>query len=230
MSTVKPSEMVAGLDQVVKRAEKVEAREEAKRRSGGKLNANLALLTDDTGRRWTRMVRLGITAVVLAVMGFIGLIVWLEARKPVNPRAQRAQTERTLAKLLAVAATLPGFKDGEEITPQKAKDAFTTVIDAQIKSLDDQIAAGVQTADNRWANRNKILKQDQDEWKELRKLEDAWHKPLVFTIDTDIVKIACSTNPGAGLAPLDPITFSLRAGKQAPPPDAPPPPPGKAGE
>ncbi|HYG73800.1 MAG TPA: hypothetical protein VEK08_02110 [Planctomycetota bacterium] len=224
LSTLKPSEMIAGLDKVAERAEKIEAREEAKRKAGGKLNANIALHTDDTGRRMSRMVYLTIFVVLVSIVGLGAALFYFANREIKDPRKMRAETQETLTKLKALSLRISPFEDGDTITPEKVKEAFLKVIDADLKVLNEEIEKDKKRREktDKFRTPDRVMSADLANLTRLRTLTNGWGAPLIITMsDADTISVAANLPPDAGVEPIEPVPIRVRAAKPAAPEKAP---------
>jgi len=226
LSAMKPSEMIAGLDKVAERAEKIEAREEAKRRAGGKLNANEALLNDDTGKKMSHMVYASIF-IVIAGIAALGIFLFYMANREIkDPRKLRAQTQETLTKLVALASRIKPFEEGDSITSDKVKSAFIQIVDGDLKIINEEIAKDkVRRANgDKFRTPDRIMSADFAAISRLHKMQDGWGKPLEFSMaDADTIKVTAAPIKEPGIEPLEPVTIRVRSGKPAQPEKATPP-------
>lgn len=222
LSSLKPSEMIAGLDKVAERAAKLEERESAKRKAGGKMS-DAAVLTDDTGRRWKRNVNLAILGTLLLAGLIGGAMFWWSNRQTVDPRKLRAETQETLNKFVAMGSRLKGFEEGETITPEKAKDAFLKLVELDLKTLNEEIARDRERKkkDGQFRPPDRMMSSDLNSLTRLQSMKDGWGQPLVFSMaDADTVKITAPGKVSPGVEPLEPVNIRLRsAGKPAPAPE-----------
>lgn len=221
LSALKPSEMIQGLDKVAERAAKLEEREEAKRKLGGRMS-DAAVLTDGTGRRWKRNVNLAIVGTILLGGAIATAMFWWSNRQPVNQRELRAQTQETLTKFVAMGNRLKGFEEGDSITADKARDAFLTLIESDLKTLNEEIARDKERKkkDGQFRTPDKMMSSDLNSLTKLQTMKDAWGQPLIFSMaDSDSVKISATGK--AGVEQLEPVTVRLRAASKPPAPPAP---------
>lgn len=222
LTAMKPSEMIKGLDEAAKKAEKMEEREEAKRRSGGKMSANAALLTDDTGRRWTRATNLVISGAIAAVVIGGLILMWLANREPIDPRTGNEQARRDLIELSLRAKRIKPFEESEKITEAAFKERLLLQIDAELKTVEDAIEKDRQKrkdTKSSGAPRDSRLFRDQRELQRLREFKDAWGQPFVFKMaDADTVTVTAKGKTGKGYTPPEPVAISnLRGGKPSNP-------------
>jgi len=211
--------MIQGLDKVAERAAKLEEREEAKRKAGGRMS-DAATLTDDTGRRWKRNVNLAIIGTILIGGSFAAVMFWWSNRQTVNPRELRAQTQETLSKFVAMGNRLKGFEEGDSITPEKARDAFLKLVESDLKTLNDEITRDKERKkkDGQFRTPDKMMTSDLNSLTKMQTMKDAWGQPLVFAMaDADTVKISAVGKPG--VEQLEPVTVRLRAAGKPPAPE-----------
>jgi len=212
LSAVKPSEMVAGLDQAADRAAKLEARESAKKKAGGRVSTNVAVRVDETGRRWAWKVRLGLAGAAVAVIVLIGALVYRANRSVLAPREGNEQARRDLLDLkMTIAPRMKLFAEDETITSEMAKQRLVQTIDdelavvlAQIKTdTENRRPAGTQTTQRR------------DWLRKLRDLKDAWGQEFTFKMtDADTVEISATGKTESGSSALTPVMINLRAKKK----------------
>ncbi len=211
--------MIAGLEEAARRAEQVEQREQARRKGGGS-TLNAALHTDDTGRRWAMQVRLGIAGAVALIVAASWFMIWSANHETKDPRKLKAQTQAMITRLITTSSRLPGFSG--DVTPATVQEALVKLIDSDLAEVNAAIASDKEHRKNggQFRPRDKTLSEDADALNEMRQMRDAWGRPLVFSIDGDKLKIASTTNPGGGVAALEPVIVPL---KKAGSTDAPPP-------
>ena len=214
LTAQKPSEMVAGLEEAAKRAEQQEAREEARRRAGGRMSANVALKVDEVGKRWKRQVNIGIAAAVLLVLTALGLMLYLTVHKRVDPRVGNADAQMMLAVLDGIARWPGFFKDGETVTAEKAKERLKEEVEAAYNRVLEKIESnhkrpGFNKADPGLAKDKELLEK-------LRLFQDAWGQPFVFEIEGDALKISAIGKKTAAATPPEPVIIPLRSGPAAP--------------
>jgi hypothetical protein len=194
--------MVAGLDKAVERAEAIAAREEAKRRAGGKVNANVAVHVDDIGRRWARWVNIGIVAVVAILVIGGAWMVYSANRRPHGPRELNAMTREMLSELAARAERLRG--GDMQITADNIREQLRKQIDLDLRKTREQMRGsdGVPAA---------VLAKEREWLEQLVRLKDGWGKPFVFDVQDGVLTIGATGGP----APPEPVTVPLQ--KDAPP-------------
>jgi hypothetical protein len=219
LTALKPSEMIKGLDEAAKRAEKLEEREEAKRRAGGKANLNDALKVDDTGRRWSRVVNLIIVGTILFLIAGGAFLVYSANKTVLDPRVGNAEARQTLSKLMGYANRIKKFSEDEAITADAAKQRIVTIIDDDLKLLNDQIDKDKERKAKGGAKYEAprgMLTKDRDALAQLRKLTDPWDQPITFSMaDADNLKISAVGMKAPGTEPPEPITVNVRAVKKA---------------
>lgn len=219
LTALKPSEMVEGLEKAAKRAEKIEARESAKRKLGGGMNPNAALHVDDTGARWARGVKLGIAVTVL-VVGLAVAVMWhLSNKSKVPPRQAGEETRQRLVELSRIVPRIPLFDADEEITVEKVKPRVLERLEEDIKEVDAQIA---QMRESKRPTED--YRQQKKVLEDLKGLNDAWGNPFEFTIvESDSVRVGVKGKTVTPNDPLAPVTVRVRVLK----PKAPAQPPKK---
>jgi hypothetical protein len=219
LTALKPSEMVEGLEKAAKRAEKMEARESAKRKLGGGMNPNAALHVDDTGARWARGVKIGIAVTVLVVGLALGVMWHLSNRSKVPPRQAGEETRQRLVELSRIVPRIKLFDADEEITVEKLKPRILEKLEEEIKDVDTQIAQLKESKrpTEEYREQKKVLES-------LKDLNDAWGNPFEFTIvESDSVQVGVKGKTVAANDPLAPVTIRVRVLK----PKAPAQPPKK---
>jgi hypothetical protein len=120
LSEMRPSEMVTGLEAVAKRAEKQEAIERVKQRSG-RIIMNEAIHTDEKGRRWARLVIIGIVVLVVLVVGTVGTLYYLATHKRLDPRVAAGVTGNYLTKIEEAAQQIKPFAPEAKVTGEEFK-------------------------------------------------------------------------------------------------------------
>ncbi|MEI6235271.1 MAG: hypothetical protein WCT04_19605 [Planctomycetota bacterium] len=209
LSAARPSDMIAGLDEVAKRAEALAAREAAKRKSGGKLSLNEALHVDDTGRKWTRWVQLGIAAAILAACVAGGLMLYGANHKPTDNRVALASTNALMRDLEIAAQKMDRFAEGESITPQSVKSKISKYVKEQLealeKTLDRDRAAGRQP--------DKGLISKREEYKKLLTFNDGWGNPFELTITSNELGIRSTSKEKD--VPAEPVKVPLGAASKS---------------
>jgi hypothetical protein len=120
LSEMRPSEMVTGLEAVAKRAEKQEAIERIKQRSG-RIIMNEAIHTDEKGRRWARLVIIGIVVLVLLVVGTVGTLYYLATHKRLDPRHAAGETRNYLTGLEEAAQQIKPFPPDTKVSAEEFK-------------------------------------------------------------------------------------------------------------
>jgi len=187
LSSAKPSDMVAGLEDVAKRAGAREDRAKA-RVEGGRI-ADKAVLTDGTGQRWERRVLLGIILVALLVGGTLGVMYFLANKKVADPREQKMETHNRLLRLQTAISSIAPFGKSEVITAEMLKERLRNSLQAALKEAEataekEKTSRGMNTSTTQ--EQLKHLKQDQD-------FKDVWDKDLVFEVEGNEVSISSTT-------------------------------------
>jgi hypothetical protein len=215
LSALKPSEMIAGLDEAAKRAEKMEAREEAKRRAGGRMSANIAVLVDDTGQRWKKAVNVGILVTVAAVLIGGGTMMYYSNpwRQKLDPRAGNIEAGKMLSELKARAEGLRGASDADSLTAETARERLQKEIEVNYKSVCDQIerAHDAATANGRknW-NPDPMIVRDRAWLEKLKDLKDPFGQPIEFKLEGDTLVIGAKGTTASGTKPPDSVRIRLR--------------------
>jgi len=219
LTAQKPSEMIAGLDEVARRAAALEAREEAKRKGGGKLSANVALQVDDLGNRWKRRVNIGIAVTIALVLGSLALMVYLTVHQKLDPREGNADAHRMLTGLAGLASRPDFFKEGEKITAQSAKERLKEELEAAYSKILDQIERdriSRKEKGEKYREPDAGLAKDRDWYEKLRHLRDAWGQPFIFDVEGDTLKISAVGKKTPKATPPEPVTINLRKAQPAP--------------
>ena len=211
LSSARPSEMVAGLDEVAKRAEALAVREESKRKSGGKMNANIALHVDDTGVRWKRYVVSGIIGAALLGALIFGVLFWNTNRLKVSDRAAYEETRGILNELGKQAELMKAFDESETITVAGVKARLIGELEAAQKEVHEQLQrdnAAKRNPDSRTVERRKFIEK-------LLAFQDGWRKPVVVSLSGhDDVEFG-STGKFDG-ATMEPVKARVRSGSATP--------------
>ena len=203
LSAARPSEMVAGLDEAVKRAEALANREEAKRRSGGKLNANVALHVDDTGKKWALWVRMGIAVAVVAVCAAGYFMLYKSNHVELNPRVKLAETRDALNTLEIAAKDMQPFESSDAPTAQTAKERLRKSLDAQL----DVVKKSIQKDRDSGRNPDKALINKREFLEKLMQFKDGWDKPFEFSVTGGELAIR-STSQAEGV-PAEPVKIRI---------------------
>ena len=208
LSSMKPSEMVAGLEAAAQRAEKAEQREQAKRKGGGH-NLNTALHVDDTGRRWSRIVILSLLGAVLLLGGGTALAIYISNHKSVPVERGNQETRAELRDLGMIAGQLKGFDPDEKLTVEKVRDQITASINAKI----DEVRARIKSQEDVHRPPSSQDIEEKDELNALLKYQDPWGQPFQFSLaDDDKLTITAKGKPEFG-HPIDPVVLKLRRNK-----------------
>ncbi len=196
--------MVAGLEEAAKRAEALAAREAAKRKSGGKMSANVALHVDDTGSKWSMRVRLGIAAAVLLVGSACGFMYYKATHSSIDPRVALNETRQSLADYASDAKMMPQFTPGESITAQAAKDRIQKNMESQLESVKKTIAADAASS----RTPDKSLLQRRERLEKRLHFKDGWGTPFDFSVEGEDLLIR-SVSKYEGLS-NDPVKVRVR--------------------
>ncbi|MBE7462144.1 MAG: hypothetical protein HS116_01510 [Planctomycetes bacterium] len=181
LSEIKPSEMVKGLDKLAERAEKAHAREEAKRKAGGKMNLNVALHVDETGEKWRKKVVLGIVGLVVAACVIGGVMYWRSNVETLDPRAAAMETNNRLARYDAAARRMKPFEEDEPVSPELFKARLLEQIAADQAELE-------KLAEQEKQSREAVTPATVQALARLRSdlaLVDGWGDPLLFKSGDD---------------------------------------------
>lgn len=208
LSSMKPSEMIAGLDAAVKRAEAQEQRENAKRKGGGKIDQNTALHVSDTGVRQTRMIVVGIVIFVLLMAGIFGAMFFYSNFKSIDPHKGNEATREWLGNLKYICEKMKRFADDDSITIEKAKERVIETIDARIKVLDDEI----DLAKNNQRPPNLRSLEEKRDLVKVKEFKDPFGQPFEFKLDGDKLQITARGKPESKGAP-SPIVIELKKRK-----------------
>jgi len=213
----KPSEMIAGLDAVAERYEKQEQREAAKAKSGGKMNQNEALLTDGTGRRWSRNVMIGLVLIVLLGAGGFGAMMVASNFTALDPRKGNATTRRMMMELIGFAQRIP-VEDAEALTRDRVIEMLHEQVETQYKQVEADIARDKERREKEGKHRppDTRLYNELENLKELRKFKDPWGQPLEFDVSGGMLTIKGKGSPKGDT--IEPVSTHL--GKKAPKPPA----------
>jgi hypothetical protein len=204
LSAMAPSETVKGLAEVAKRAEKQAEREAVRKQAGGKLIANAAIHIDNTGRRWSLWVRLGLAAALVLVCLVIGLWINSALHPTLPPREATEKARKELITLSNVLAKFKPFEEDEVITPEKARQRL-------LGTLNTELAATVKRLEE-WEKRtgrpNLEYAATRDELTKLLDLKDPWDNDLVININNSkTMEISVAGRDDI----MKPITVDVRA-------------------
>lgn len=231
--------MIEGLDAVAKRAEKLEAREAAKRKSGGKMNANIALHVDDTGRRWSFAVKLGIAGALFLGVAFFAVLMILANRKSLSPKQLTELTRRDMDDLTVLLQRMEHFDDGETVTLDKVQERLQKKIDLELGIIIEQLE--VDRKQRRLPNRSSL--EERNMLMRLKELKDPAGKPYELKIEgddsvkaipptqSDVIKtVIVRVRGGKKKKPVPPPEESAQQPEPPPPEPAPEPTPEPAPE
>jgi len=208
LTAQKPSEMVAGLDEVAKRAEQLEAREEAKRKAGGRMSANVAVKVDEVGSRWKRWVNIGIVAAVTLVLTALALMLYSSSHAKLDPREGNAEAHKMLQALASLASSPSFFTEGETITAEKARERLKEAVEAQYNEVLERIKP--KPNGGPFQRPDPGLVKDREWLEKLRSFKDAWGQPFVFEIEGETLKISAIGKKTAAATPPEPVIVPLR--------------------
>ena len=198
LSALKPSEMIEGLDKAAERAEKQEQRESERRKAGGAAAVNTALHVDDTGKRWSRQIKVGIAAAASVIVLALGMMIYFANKKDVDPRQANKVTQDRLNLLRSVAGQIKPFTNDDDINVEKVKARLHEKIDAELADVESRLKA------LREARRPvDELARTKQELTELHALKDGWGKPFDITLpEADTLQIAVQAGSGESLPPV----------------------------
>ena len=210
LSSLKPSEMVAGLDQAAARAEKLHSREEQKRRGGNKMSANVALHVDETGKRWTRRIILGALGILLLGGLIVTALIYFSNRKEIPARVGNEEARRALGDLVIIVAKMKLFEEGETATVEEVKKRILAKTEEELKLLEEQIE---RDAENR-RPRDVTAVKTRESLRKLREMKDAWGQPFEFTmIDEDTLQVKAKGRREEKADSLAPVKVRVRTVK-----------------
>lgn len=211
LSSMKPSEMIAGLDEAVRRAEAQEKRETARRKSNGRIDQNTAIHVSDSGNRTTRMIVVGAVALVVLLACVFGAFVFYANYKSIDPVKGNETTREWLGNLKYICEKMKRFADDDSITLDKAKTKVLETIDARLKVLDDEI----DTATNNHRAPNIRALEEKRDLVRVKEFKDPFGQPFLFKLEGDRLQITARGRPDAKGAP-SPIEIELKARKPEP--------------
>lgn len=212
LGSMKPSEMIEGLDEVAKRLEKQQEREEAKQKTGGKMSQNEALLTDGTGRRWSRNVMIGIVVVVL-LGGIVAAAMFISVNfTALDPRKGNARTRGMMMELIGFAQRIP-IEDADGLTKDRVVQLLHEQVDNQFNQVEADIARDKERREKEGKHRppDSRLYNERENLLELRKFKDPWGQPLEFEVSAGTLTIKGKGSPKGD--PIEPVSTHL--GKKA---------------
>ena len=207
LSSMKPSEMIAGLNEAADRAEKLEKREEAKRKGGGN-TLNTALHVDDTGKKWSRMVLMSLLGVVALVVLIGGAMIYFSNHKSLSPAEGNQVTRQWVRDLGLIAQQMKAFDPDEKPSLDKVKERLTSAVNAQIDEVKSRIKA--QEDVHRPPSSRDV--EEKDELLALLKFQDAWGQPFQFNLEDDKLTISARGKSESGRS-IDPVVVKLRHNK-----------------
>ena len=140
LSEIRPSDQVAGLEEVGRLEAKREAQERIKQRSG-QIIMNEAIHVDERGRRWQRLIRLGVAAVVLVIAGTVGLLYYRATFRHSDPRELAMETRNVINCYLSAAPQIPPFPADAKLTVEDLKSRLRGVLSDQLAKAERAAAA-----------------------------------------------------------------------------------------
>ena len=206
LGVAKPSEMVAGLEAAANRAEKLDAREAAKRKGGG-TTLNVALHVDDTGKRWSRIVLTSLVLTVLFVFLAGALMIFLSSRTKIPAEEGNSTTSNMLRDIALIGTNFKITRD-EKVSVESARAHLTEAIQAELEKTKDQIKSDEEVHHPPSATTI--------EWKHeleaMLNFQDAWSAPFQFAVEGDKVTITAKGKTDAKGRAVEPKSFQfLRA-------------------
>ena len=193
LDQVKLSASIEGLDKTARRAEKLEQREEEKRKAGGNL-VEKAILVDDTGRRWGRLVTLGIVGILaLGALVYYGMH-WSANRTVEDPKVAQRETRERLSRYAKLYTPLVAPYDEDETA---TTENFKARLESRIKKLREDTRKSVTTLENAGKPILPAIKEDlQRLGKDLAFVDGHGH-PIVFSVTNDTTVEIKSSAEGA---------------------------------
>lgn len=172
LSDVRPSEAIKGLDRVADKYEKPKG----PKRKAGEIDMNVAVSIDQKGKRWSRMVLLGVLGVIAVTGLFVWVLVILGGDPPVDPKVAYKESHNQLLRIKRYAYDMDRFGPDENVSPDLFRRKLVEYMKARQEKLEDVVkletkAGGLAKPDTRDELKN--LKFDQ-------LLKDAWEKDLLF--------------------------------------------------
>jgi hypothetical protein len=172
LSDVRPSEAIKGLDRVADKYEKPKG----PKRKAGEIDMNVAVSIDQKGKRWSRMVLLGVLGAIAVTGLFVWVLVILGGDPPIDPKVAYRETHNQLLRIKRYAYDMDRFGTDENVSPDLFKRKLKEYMKARQDKLEEVVemetkAGGLAKPDTRDELKN--LKADQD-------LKDAWEKELLF--------------------------------------------------
>ncbi|HLX61978.1 MAG TPA: hypothetical protein VKX17_11915 [Planctomycetota bacterium] len=207
LSAARPSEMIAGLDEAAKRAEALAKREELRRKSGGKMAANIALHVDDTGRKWALWVKLGIAAILIGGSAIAYYLIYAANHHVVTPREAREKTAQALIFLDKTATLMEPFKDSDQLTAASAKERVRKHLEEDLDKVKVTLARDFKAG----RNPDKRAVEERDFLIGLLAFKDGFGKDLEFGVEGDDLTIASPSKFEGD--PLEPVKVRVREGK-----------------
>jgi hypothetical protein len=216
LSNFKPSEMVEGLDEAAARAEKKEARSDKKKKAGKDILMNEAIRVDDTGRRWSTAVQVGLVSVVLVVILGGGLMFWSANRTSIPATQLAADTKDRLVRYQAVSGRMKPYAPDNKPSAQQFKEALVSQIQ---KDLEGYEKLREREKKNR-AGSSPETRQSIAFALEDMKFKDAWGKELNIKPEGDGFLISSVNREGSSEPPAVLISIPRTGEQEKPkPPD-----------
>jgi hypothetical protein len=191
LTSLKPSEMVEGLDQAAGRAEKMEAREQQKKRAGGN-SLHTAIRVENTGQHWRNRIIAALAAVVLLACGGFAYLVYRTNHKTLSPREGNEKARASITDLKIIAEKYP-FPESEAVTVEAVQACLVRGIEAELSRINEQIAK--DKSDNRPPD--KSAQESRDRLLALKEFKDPWGQPFELKIspdDTLLITVAGKPN------------------------------------
>lgn len=167
--------MVEGLDQVAKRSEEQEAVDRIKQRSG-RIIMNEAIHVDAKGRRWQRIVLVGVIAAVLSAVGLVLFLIHLANSSGISDQEAARDTRGLLAQYTNLVYSIEPVPAGKNLSVEELKQKLRAKIQEEIKRF-QQVAQ--RTGPGRRRERSEALKSIRLLEKALR-FKDGQGQPFVI--------------------------------------------------
>lgn len=209
LNTARPSEKIEGLEEAAKRMEKQAQREEAKRKSGGKMNANLALHVDDTGRRWSRRVLMGIAATILIVGGAVAVLMGIANRDKTPQRLRAQETAKMLNEYSIQMERTKPFAENDSLTEKTVKERLKEDYQNELAQIEKEMAKdreAKRNPDPRRIERRHLVQK-------LLTFKDGWEKPI--KIDVSNGEVEFSSSGKFENQPIDSVKVRVRSSSTA---------------
>lgn len=135
---MRPSEMVDGLDAVAKRSERQEQVERMKQRSG-RIVMNEAIHVDERGRRWQRIVLVGVIGIVAVTAGLFFFLMYLANSGGVSAQEAARDTRALLAQYTNLICNLDPLPAGKDLTVEELKQKLVSSIQEEIRMRNETL-------------------------------------------------------------------------------------------